>query len=66
MIGWIGHVSHHLGSLLGGIYGNALTVLCGFVCGVGYFGVCSNKVDSIVVQVVGGLTYWPPWVNACN
>ena len=34
--GWalIGHVSHHLGSILGAI---ELTVLCAFICTVGYF-----------------------------
>ena len=34
VIGWIGVVSHHLGSLLGAI---ELTFLCAFVCKVGYF-----------------------------
>ena len=34
MIGWIGHVSHHLRSLLGVI---ELTILCAFVCKVGCF-----------------------------
>ena len=33
-IGWIGPLSHHLGSLLGDI---ELNVLCAFVCRVGYF-----------------------------
>ena len=32
--GWIGHVSHHLGSVSGAI---ALIVLRAFVCGVGCF-----------------------------
>ena len=36
MIGKIGHVSHHLGSLLGAI---ELTVLCTLVCIVGYLDV---------------------------
>ena len=34
MIGQIGVVSHHLRSLLGAI---ELTILCAFVCRVGYF-----------------------------
>ena len=34
MIGRIGHVSHHLGSLLDTI---ELTVLCAFLCKVRYF-----------------------------
>ena len=34
VIGWIGVVSHHLWSLLGAI---ERTILCAFVCRVGYF-----------------------------
>lgn len=34
IIGWIGHVSYHLGSLVSII---ELTVLCALVCKVGYF-----------------------------
>jgi hypothetical protein len=34
VIGWIGHISHHLGSVLSAI---ELTVLCVFVSIVGYF-----------------------------
>ena len=34
LMGWKGVVSHHLQSLLGGI---ELTVLCAFICKVGYF-----------------------------
>ena len=34
VIGRIGYISHHLGSLLGAI---ELIVLCAFICKVGYF-----------------------------
>jgi hypothetical protein len=34
VVGRIGHVSHHLGSLLGAI--DEFTILCAFVCRVGY------------------------------
>lgn len=34
VIGWIGHVSVHLGSLLSP---NELTILCALVCRVGHF-----------------------------
>ena len=35
-VGWTGLVSHHLGSLLGAI---EFTVLCAFICTVGYLDV---------------------------
>ena len=34
MIGWIGHISHHLRSLLGVL---ELIVLCASACNIGYF-----------------------------
>ena len=41
VIGQIGHVPHHLGSLLGG---NKLTILCAFVCKVGSFDAQIRKI----------------------
>ena len=43
MIDWIGVVSYHLQSLLVAIQ---LTILCAFVCIVGYFG-AQNKVTLV-------------------
>jgi hypothetical protein len=60
VIGWIGHVSHHLGLLLGAI---ELTSSCAFVCKVGQID-CPYQGDCIVQ--VGCLTYLLLWENVTD
>ena len=54
MIGKIGYVSHHLGSLADAI---ELTILCAFVFKIGYFDAQIRDSDS--TAQVGSLTYLP-------
>ena len=53
VIGWIGVVSHHLQSPLGAI---ELTVLCAFVCNVGYL-IAQIMIRIAQIQVKFRLTY---------